>query len=100
MRRQRRTPLRHFPGKFAPGQKAQEKKKKEESPGKKEKRRKPRKKEKKPAGGFYFEKTSSTSTLILNNLGDSELKYGSQIRSFSNFDDWGLRWTLVHVGPK
>ena len=60
----------------------------------------PGKKKKSPAGGFYFEKTSSTSTLILNNLGESELKYGSQIRSFSNFDDWGLRWTLMHVGPK
>ena len=68
LRRQKRTPLRHFPGKFAPGQKAQEKKKKEESPGEKKKEESPGKKEKSPAGGFYFEKTSSTSTLILHNF--------------------------------
>ena len=89
-----------FSRKVCSGTESPGKKEKRRKPREKEKRRKPRKKEKNPAGGFYFEKTSSTSTLILNNLGESELKYGSQIRSFSNFDDWGLRWTLVHVGPK
>ena len=40
-----RTPLRHFPGKFASGEKA--------------------------PGGFYFKLTSSKSTLILTNLGEN-----------------------------